>query len=323
MNRTIHAILLTMALATMTPSTGSAQDDPKTPSWQWSEVEWRGAVNRVRAGRRLKPREWPNGARVAVALSFDFDNETPSLRDNLTSPSLMSRGQYGSRAGLPRVLAALAQHDIKASFFIPAVSGLLYPADVKSIVAAGHEVGVHGWIHERNSQLEEKDERELMQRAIKTLTELTGRKPVGIRTPSWDYGPNTLKLIQELGFLYDSSLMADDWPYELVAAGEPTGVVELPVEWILDDAVYFPMSRFGGLRPHTTPNEVLEIWKAEFEVAYREGGMFLLTMHPHYIGHRSRVLLLESLLAHVSSHSDVWFGTHEEVARYVLDNADP
>jgi peptidoglycan/xylan/chitin deacetylase (PgdA/CDA1 family) len=287
------------------------------PSWKWTEDQWRGAVERVRAGKNLAPRAWPEGARVAVALSFDFDNETPSLRDNQTSPSLMSNGQYGARAGLPRVLALLEKYDVPASFFIPAVSALLYPDDVKRIVAAGHEIGVHGWIHERNSGLAKADEKMLLEKAVETLTGLTGKRPVGLRTPSWDYSPHTLEIIEELGLLYDSSLMADDSPYELVASGRPTGIVELPVEWILDDAPYFNMSRSGNLRPYTTPDQVYSIWKAEFDVAYEEGGLFILTNHPHIIGHRSRISMLEQLLQHIRSHPGVWFATHEQVARYV------
>ena len=152
-----------------------------------------------------------------------------------------------------------------------------------------------------------------------TLTEITGKKPVGIRTPSWDYSPNTLALIEELGFLYDSSLMADDSPYELVSAGRATGIVELPVEWILDDAPYFKMSRFASLRPHTTPEEGYTILKAEFDVAYEEGGLFLLTTHPHIVGHRSRIVILERLIRYIREHPGVWFATHEQVARYVKE----
>ena len=289
--------------------------------WEWTEAEWRAPIDAVRAGRRLAPSEWPGGNRVAVALSFDFDNETVSLRDNNTSASVLSRGQYGSRAGLPRVLDLLRRHEIPASFFIPAVSALIYQEDVAEIVADGHEIGVHGWIHERNSLISGEVERELIERAIDTLTELTGTRPVGLRTPSWDYSPNTLQIVRDLGFLYDSSLMADDWPYEIVANGEPTGVVELPVEWILDDAPYFGFSRYSALRPHSTPDDVLSIWKAEFDMAHAEGGMFLLTMHPHVIGHRSRIAMLERLIEHMGAAGDVWYATHEEVARYALANA--
>ena len=219
-------------------------------------IAWRAVVGKVRAGRSLLPSSWPNGGRVAVAISFDFDNDTPSLRDNQTSPSVLSQGEYGARAALPRVLALLESYRIPASFFIPAVSAKLYPEQVKRIAAAGHEIGVHGWIHERNSLLAEGDERELMRRAIETLTEIGGRKPVGMRTPSWDYSPNTAKLVREFGLLYDSSLMADDSPYEVLVEGQPTGIVELPVEWILDDYPYFGMDRFSTVRPHSPPSHV-------------------------------------------------------------------
>ncbi len=295
--------------------------EPERQPWQWTEAEWRAPIEAVRAGRRLAPESWPGGARVAVTLSFDFDNETVSLRDNVTTASNLSRGQYGAVAGLPRVLDLLERKEIPASFFIPAVSALIYPDDVRAIAGAGHEIGVHGWIHERNSLIPGDVERELIERSIETLTELSGTRPVGMRTPSWDYSPNTLQIVRDLGFLYDSSLMADDWPYEIVANGEPTGVVELPVEWINDDAPYFGFSRYAAIRPHSTPDDVLSIWRAEFDVAHQEGGMFLLTMHPHVIGHRSRIVMLEKLIDHMNAVGDVWYATHEQVARYALANS--
>ena len=291
------------------------------PSWQWPETRWRGAVEKVRAGRSLKPARWKDGARVCVALSFDPDPETGTLREGSTSVGRLSQGQYGSRAGMPRILDLLRRHDIKASFFVPGVVARLYPDEQTRTVAEGHEVGMHGWIHERTSPLPEAAERELMQRAFDTLAKATGRPPVGIRVPSWDFSENTLKLVREMGLLYDSSLMADDEPYELVEDGEPTGVVELPVEWIKDDAPYLNMSRFEAIRPYTPPSAVLEIFRREFDGAVQENGLFLLTMHPHIIGHRSRIAILEELIQHMKSTPGVWFATHEEVARYCKEQS--
>jgi hypothetical protein len=111
--------------------------------------------------------------------------------------------------------------------------------------------------------------------------------------------------------------MADDDCYELLLDGTPTGVVELPVEWIRDDAVYFNMNRFASLRPYTPPSSVLEIFRREFDSAYAEGGLFQLTMHPHIIGHRSRMMILEELIRHIRAHADIWFATHADVVRYV------
>jgi len=289
--------------------------------WQWDEPTWRGHVERVRAGTRLVPESWPGGARVAVAISFDPDHETIPLRDGETRPGKLAQGEYGARVAAPKILALLAEYGVPASFFMPAVSALLHPDEVEAYAAGGHEVAVHGWIHERNMLLDRAKELDLTARAIEVLEKLSGVRPVGIRTPSWDFSDHTLAIIEQLGLRYDSSLMADDEPYELVAAGRPTGIVEIPVEWIRDDAPYLMMERYSSLRPYMPPRALLEIWRDEFDAAYAEGGLFQLTLHPHVIGHRSRLVVLRELLAHIAGHSGVWFATHAqlaEVARTLL-----
>ncbi|MGF9566142.1 polysaccharide deacetylase [Neorhizobium sp. BT27B] len=290
--------------------------------WEWDEATWRGKVEKVRAGRSLKPKTWKNGARCAVALSFDADHETNELRDGGESIGRLSWGQYGTRVGVPRILETLKAADVPATFFVPAVAALLHPDEQKRVIAEGHEIGLHGWIHEVNTRVPPEKERELHLRAADTLEKITGVRAVGMRTPSWDFSAVTLEIERELGLLYDSSLMADDDPYELVEDGKPTGMVELPVEWIRDDAVYFNMNRFTDLRPYTAPPAVLDIFKREFDRAYKEGGLFLLTMHPHVSGYRSRIFILEELIQHIKSHDDVWFGTHADIARFAKDNAD-
>jgi peptidoglycan/xylan/chitin deacetylase (PgdA/CDA1 family) len=288
--------------------------DRSAEPWQWDEPTWRGHVERVRAGARLAPSSWPGGARVAVALSFDPDHETIPLRDGETRPGKLAQGEYGARVAVPKILRLLADHRVSASFFMPAVSALLHPDEVEAYAAGSHEVGVHGWIHERNMLLAREAELDLTGRAIETLEKLSGVRPVGIRTPSWDFSDHTLAIIEQLGLIYDSSLMADDEPYELVADGRSTGIVEIPVEWIRDDAPYLMMERYGALRPYTAPRDLLDIWRDEFDAAHAEGGLFQLTLHPHIIGHRSRLGVLRELLAHIASRSDVWFATHAQVA---------
>ena len=292
-------------------------DGDNMQPWAWPEQEWRRRVNQVRAGRSLRPSSWPGGARCAVALSFDSDHETNELRDGGKSIGRMSWGQYGSRVGVPRILGLLERSAVPATFFVPAVAALLYPDEQRRVIAEGHEIGLHGWIHELNSVLPEKEERELHLRASDTLSRITGVRPVGMRTPSWDFSPATLAIQREMELLYDSSLMADDDPYELDQDGEPTGIVELPVEWIRDDAVYFNMNRFQALRPYTAPTTVLDIFRREFDQAWAEGGLFLLTMHPHVIGYRSRIFILEELIRHMQAQSGVWFATHRDVAQHV------
>jgi peptidoglycan/xylan/chitin deacetylase (PgdA/CDA1 family) len=319
----MHLLAISACLIVLAGAIGlSGQQSQQPPPWTLSERQIREVVGRVRAGQDLTPKSWPDGARVAVGLSFDLDNETGTLRDNGTSPALFSQGEYGSRAGLPRVLALLDEHKIAGSFFVPAVSALLHQDSMKAIVASGrHEVGLHGWIHERNSQLDGATERDLLTRAAAALEKITGKRPVGMRTPSWDYSPTTIQIAKELGLLYDSSLMADDRPYEVLAAGQPTGIVELPVEWILDDFPYFWMDRSSTVRPTMTPDEVFSIWKAEFDGAYEERGLFILTMHPHVIGHRARIAMLDRLVAYMKSKPGVWFATHEQIAKHVREQA--
>lgn len=164
--------------------------------WQWDEPVWRGHVDRVRAGRKLTPASWPDGARVAVAISFDADHETISLRNGETSPGQLAQGEYGSRVGVPRILRLLAEFGVPATFFVPAVSALLHPADIEAFVADGHEVAVHGWIHERNTTLGAAEELDLTGRACDTLERLSGTRPTGIRTPSWDFSDSTLDVIR-------------------------------------------------------------------------------------------------------------------------------
>lgn len=320
---TTRAVLGTLASLLFVGCQGSPQatadTTEQTPPWDWTEAEVRDAVNQVRAGRDLNPDSWPGGARVAVLLSFDVDNETvQGLRDGEVSIGPLSQGEYGARVALPRVVELLNREQVPATFFFPAWSLKLAPEQANVIQASGrHEIAVHGWIHERNTTLDAATEERLLTQAVDALTEITGIRPVGYRAPSWNFSPNTLDIVKRLGFIYESSLMADDRPYELMQDGEATGIVELPVEWILDDAPLF--SPLG--QRYSPPREVMQVWIDEFDKAWEEGTMFLLTMHPHVIGHRSRILALEGLIAHIKTKDGVWFGTHEAAARYVREQA--
>ena len=149
--------------------------------WEWPEETWRHIVGRARAGRSLAPTHWPNGATCAVALSFDADHDTIPLRDCDESPMRISQGQYGHRQGMPRIRRLLARHGVRASFFYPAVSALLYPDEIRGVADEGHEIGIHSWIHEANTKLPPGVERDLTLRARDTLERVSGQRPVGIR----------------------------------------------------------------------------------------------------------------------------------------------
>jgi len=289
--------------------------------WKLTEAEWRGTVNTVRAGRALQPDVWPDGNRCAVALSFDCDHETFELGGGGRAIGRLSWGEFGRRVGVPRILKVLERHSVPASFFMPAVCALIDPEETTRLSEAGHEVGMHGWIHENNSRLDEKTERELMLRAYDVLTNQLSEAPVGFRSANWDLSPWTIKIVKELGLSYDSSLMADDSCYELLLDGSPSDIVEVPVEWLRDDAVYLLFNRQPPTRPWMSPEDVFEIFKRELDAAYEERGLFQLVMHPFVIGYRSRIWILDQLITHAKSLGRVWFGTHAEVANWVRSNS--
>ncbi|AJY47916.1 polysaccharide deacetylase family protein [Martelella endophytica] len=299
----------------------ATQQHDQLKPWTWGEDLWRNKLDKVRAGRSLMPARWKNGARMAVALSFDADQETFELKNGGVSIGRLSQGQYGVRRGMPRILAILEKYGVAASFFMPAVAAIINQDEVRSVIDNGHELGLHSWIHEFNSRLDYETERDLAFRAADTLEKLSGVRPVGMRTASWDFSPFTLAIAREMGLLYDSSLMADDDPYELLEDGEPTGMVEIPVEWIRDDAPYVAMDRMTGARPYGGPMMVADIFRREIEMAWEEGGLFQVTLHPHHVGHRSRIFILEDIIRLAQSKGDVWFCTHAELARYCAEES--
>jgi peptidoglycan-N-acetylglucosamine deacetylase len=275
-------------------------------------------IGAVRAGRKLTPKSWPGGARVAVAISFDIDNELLSRTTPLPVP--LSQGEYGATTALPRILAMLDRQQIPATFYIPAVSAMLHPEMIPSILKANrHEIGVHGWIHESLPAVNDAaHEERLLTQAIEYLTKAIGKRPVGYRAPSWAFSPYTLGQIRKAGFLYDSSMMAMDEPYELVENGTPTGLTELPIEWILDDFPYYSGNASGSM---PSPEQVVQIYRDEFDMAYQERTMVVLTTHPHVSGHRSRLMQLEKMITYMKSKPGVWFATLEQIANVVKPSA--
>src|SRR6187397_169477 len=279
----VVALAASLASCAQSPETPAAAQEARPdplPGTKLSIDQLKAQMFHVSAGKRLKA-AWPNGAKIAVGFSFDVDNATATLSTGTIDYEIISRGEYGAIDGLPRILRLLDRQQIPASFFIPAVSAILHPQVIKDIQSAKqrHEIGVHGWIHERLPVLNnEKEEQRLLTQSIDTLTKMTGKRPIGYRAPSWKHSFWTMGQVKAAGFLYDSSLMASDDAYELLLDGKPTGIVELPIERILDDFPYF-----GGGANGSNPSQqdVLDVFKDEFDLAYEERGLFILTMHPH------------------------------------------
>ena len=296
------------------PPAGSAA--PITPDS--TEEQIRKAVGTARLGRKLTPKAWPNGARIAVCLSFDVDNEL--LQRNNPLPVPLSVGEYGATTSLPRILDLLDRHQVPATFFIPAMGTMLHPEMVPAILAKHrHEIGVHGWVHEFWPGIGDaaKEER-LLSQSIAYLTRATGKRPAGVRAPGSGFSPRTFDLIRKAGFLYDSSLLAADEPYEIVSNGQPSGVIELPISEIDNDYPYYGETANGSM---PSPEAVFQIYKAEFDMAFQERTMFILTQHPHVGGRRSRIVQLDRLITYIQSKPGVWFATMEQVASYLKQTA--
>jgi peptidoglycan-N-acetylglucosamine deacetylase len=252
---------------------------------------------------------WKGRYRCAATLSVDFDAESLwSGTFKLTTPSPLSRGDYDIRAGLPRILDLLDRHELPATFMVPGQVAEEHPDACRAIARSGvHEVGYHGYYHESVLEIPIDEE----------LEEVFGQTPRGNRSPPFALGPNTADLLEELGFVYDSSLFGHDEPYRPrvpVQGGRLRDFVELPVSWELDDAPYFLFSFFPYMSGLATPSQVLEIWKAEFDGSYKVGGCFLLVVHPFCMGRHPRIAMLDELISYITSFEDVWFATHLDVA---------
>lgn len=263
---------------------------------------------------------WPSNARCAVMLGFDVDGRWLWLslnRDSAKFPSLMSMGDYGIRVAMPRILRLLDEYRVKATFFVPGRLAEEEPDMVRHIARQGHEVGHHGYLHESVVGLERKAEFDILEKGIEVIKSLTGSRPTGYRAPFWELTENSLDLLLETGFSYDSSLMGDDAPYVLDRPGGR--IVEVPPHWSLDDYPYLAYApRARVQQPITSPRVVFDAWSGEFDGAYRYRGALLLTMHPQIIGRPGRILMLEELLRHIRAHADAVFMTGAEMAQHFL-----
>lgn len=274
--------------------------------------------------------ETPADRRTTVCLTFDFDAMSLWLGPHAArSPSMISRGEFGVVA-VERILRLLDREAIPATFFIPGHTIETFPDTVRAIVNAGHEAGHHGYLHENPVDLEPEDERRVMERGLESFESILGMRPLGYRSPAWDNSPNTIDLLLEYGFRYESSLMGDDFrpywcrtgdvidldgPYQF---GQSVDLVELPVSWILDDFPHFEYYRSSRGRGEglSAPSKVLEIWLGEFQFMYRDvpDGVYTLTMHPQVIGRGHRMLMLEELILQFKKQEGVVFARTGETA---------
>lgn len=289
---------------------------PAAPELKVSEEQLKQAMAVVRVGRRLTPKSWPNGAKVAVNIGYDVDNM--GVARGAPLPVAASAGEYGAVEGVPRILALLDKYQLPASFYMPASSAILNPEMIPLIQKSGrHEIAPHGWVHEGAASINSAAEEErLLTQSLDYFEKVLGKRPVGFRAPGWGFSQHSIEALKKSGLLYDSSMMGLDEAYELNSKGQPTGIVELPVEWILDDAPYF--GETGAL---PSPELIFKVYRDEFDVAYTEGTLCMLTFHPHVSGRRSRIVEMEKLFQYIKSKPNVWVATSAEIAAYVKQNA--
>lgn len=265
--------------------------------------------------------------RSTICLSFDFDALSVWFSFPNTTPAMLYRGEYGARVGVPRILTLLERLEVPATFFVPGHTVESFPTEVEAILAAGHEIAHHSYAHIDPSGQTPDEERADMERALRAL-ERIGVRPRGFRSPSADFSSVTLDLIEEYGFLYDSSLMADDFrPYhprigdrvsqqEPLIRGREARVWELPMSFEFDDWVHFQFN-FNPYRNGTSaPSKVFEIWSEEFDWMHTniDGGVLTVAMHPQVIGRGHRIAMLERFVNHCRARGNTRFARMGDVA---------
>jgi peptidoglycan/xylan/chitin deacetylase (PgdA/CDA1 family) len=272
-----------------------------------------------------------NVPRHIVCLTFDFDTQSGFIARGMTTPTSLSRGEFGL-VGAQRILALLKAHGIRATWFIPGFTIESHPRACEAVVRDGHEVAHHSWAHIPPAQQTRAEEEADLVRANDAVVKLTGRKARGYRSPSWDLSESTIDLLLAHGFLYDSSLMgADYWPYRARRGdraelgkpyrfGEETALIEMPISWSLDDHPHFefvrtPTTVLPGLQSART---VMDNWRDEFRYMQQsvDWGVLTYTMHPYVIGRGYRMLALEGLLKELIDAGAV-FMTMEDAASEV------
>jgi peptidoglycan/xylan/chitin deacetylase (PgdA/CDA1 family) len=263
---------------------------------------------------------WPAGFRAAASFTFDVDAESAILFADPGAAgrrSVMSHQAYGPRTGVPRLLRLLDRTAIKATFFVPGYTAERWPATIRSIRDAGHEIAHHGYLHESVAALTPEAEERLLLRGLEALDSVVGVRPSGWRAPMWEASWASAEILARNGFRYDSSLMDADQPY-LLAVGDSGSLVELPIHWSLDDwEPYVFLPDLSGSGVIASPAEVGVRWALELEALAADGGLFLLTNHPFVSGRPSRAAALETLIERAKTTDGVWIATCDEIARWV------
>ena len=258
---------------------------------------------------------WPKGVQSVCLLTFDIDLDSIWIARGFDEPVTRSGGRFGANVGLPNVLELLNWFGIRTTFFTPGWVADTYPALVEKVAAAGHDFGLHNYLHEPPTQLSESEEVDVLNRGREAIERVVGKRPIGYRSPLWQYSPHTLHILRDMNVSYTSDLMDTLMPSFHIIDGETTDMVNLPVNWILDDGPFFSY-HISSPRTLRSCSDVLEIWKEEFRSIHACGGLFTLTMHPQFIGRPSRILMLKELVEYIQGFDRVWLPSPLEVVQH-------
>jgi peptidoglycan-N-acetylglucosamine deacetylase len=275
--------------------------------------------------------------RSIVCLTFDFDAISGWIARGMATPSVISRGEFGPNVALPRILALLEKYDVTSTWYIPGHTIATYADECARVAEAGYEIGHHGWTHRPPATLTREEEEEELVRANEAIRQLTGRKARGYRSPSWDLSPHSVDLLLQHGFVYDSSMMGDDYtPYRVrrgdsieleqpARFGPETDLIEMPISWTLDDFPHFEFIRTPTwiLPGNMNANNVLGNWIDDFLYLDRnlEWGVITYTFHPFVIGRGHRMVMLEKLLATLREHGAQFMTVEAAAAEYRQRNS--
>lgn len=266
------------------------------------------------------PVPWPNGATCAAAFTFDLDAESvlqverpDDAHEKLFSLSMM---RYGPQVAVPRLLRIFREYDMRSTFFVPGWVAERYPGAIEQIVADGHEIGHHGYLHESPNRLTKEDELYWFDRALESLRRISGQKIVGYRAPSFDLSLATPAMLNENGFTYDSSLMGDDVPYMMRDASG--SLLEVPTSIILDDwPQYAQVWDLNVVNQISTPRRATELFMSEFDAVAQDGGLWIGVWHPWISGRPARARSMIEMIEHMQRSAKVWFAPMSEIAAYV------
>jgi peptidoglycan/xylan/chitin deacetylase (PgdA/CDA1 family) len=265
--------------------------------------------------------EWPEGKQSAVLLSVDVDAIAPFLweqREGLSNRlGRLEVRRFGLRTGMTRILDLFARYGVKASFYVPGIVAEFDPELLPALVASGHEIGLHGYFHELVSDISDEEFSAALDASLALFVSQTGSRPVGFRSPAWEMTPHMLAELKRYGIAYDSSLMGFDHPYEI------EGVVQIPVQWAVDDAIFFKFENSGNERwaPYSGA-AVLDDWLTEWRTLHRFGGLFTLTIHDWISGRAQRIAMLEKLLDAITSEPSSWVATAADIASHHMASAN-